>query len=710
MKKIFTLLTLLLSVVGGANSVWAQTYTNEATTVTWDFTGGSLGAGVASPSAAVLSSNSVFGSDLRLNSTTTGTCTKSDGTGSYTFTLLARGGSSSNGNNDARLPGRYIDFSFTPAKGLTFTPTSVSFDIVKWGTGDPQFFVDVIEGTSAAVQIANQQVLNKMSSGKMESFDTAPLSHTYDLTGNANVVATTDKVTLRIYIGKLADTKQVGLRNVVISGTVSGTPVVTTTYTITAATNDASLGTVSGTATVEENEEVTLTATPTAAGYFTKWQKNDADFAGNTVNPITVTAIADATYTAIFEAKKAITFAKGEGTGTVPSTAYVVGGEDYTIPETYSLYKAGATLTGWDDGSNTYAPGATISNVTTDIALTAVFTDNTVNLGDEATTVNWTFARSAGAPTISCENSETDYVQHTTISGTRFDAVMHINTIKDAFYSSTTGKVNNTSNVGCAQVNKGTQFTIPVVKGTVITYTATNGTPAAGNITFGGENGTVSGMVTTYTYTGATGTLNILAALSNLYPSGISVSYPALPVTITPAHDKTTYITPKALDFSGVAGLIAYVATDAKTASVTMTPVTTVPAGTPLLLVGTASTDYNVPVIASASAPATNYLQQGDGTTVFDGSTYNYILGSDGKFHQINSGTVATTKAYLHLDAAPSGARELSIIFDDETTGVNEVRGQKEEVRDEFYNLAGQRVAQPTKGLYIVNGKKVIVK
>ncbi len=28
----------------------------------------------------------------------------------------------------------------------------------------------------------------------------------------------------------------------------------------------------------------------------------------------------------------------------------------------------------------------------------------------------------------------------------------------------------------------------------------------------------------------------------------------------------------------------------------------------------------------------------------------------------------------------------------------------------EWYNLNGQRVAQPTKGLYIVNGKKVIIK
>jgi hypothetical protein len=46
----------------------------------------------------------------------------------------------------------------------------------------------------------------------------------------------------------------------------------------------------------------------------------------------------------------------------------------------------------------------------------------------------------------------------------------------------------------------------------------------------------------------------------------------------------------------------------------------------------------------------------------------------------------------------------------DDETGVNEVRGQKEEVRGDFYNLAGQRVAQPTKGLYIQNGKKIVIK
>ena len=46
------------------------------------------------------------------------------------------------------------------------------------------------------------------------------------------------------------------------------------------------------------------------------------------------------------------------------------------------------------------------------------------------------------------------------------------------------------------------------------------------------------------------------------------------------------------------------------------------------------------------------------------------------------------------------------------TTGINEVQdsGFKVQGSETFYNLAGQRVAQPTKGLYIVNGRKVVIK
>lgn len=60
-----------------------------------------------------------------------------------------------------------------------------------------------------------------------------------------------------------------------------------------------------------------------------------------------------------------------------------------------------------------------------------------------------------------------------------------------------------------------------------------------------------------------------------------------------------------------------------------------------------------------------------------------------------------------YIDGTLSASR-LDVFFEDgDVTGLTEVKAQKAEV-SEYYNLNGQRVAQPTKGLYIVNGKKVI--
>ena len=42
------------------------------------------------------------------------------------------------------------------------------------------------------------------------------------------------------------------------------------------------------------------------------------------------------------------------------------------------------------------------------------------------------------------------------------------------------------------------------------------------------------------------------------------------------------------------------------------------------------------------------------------------------------------------------------------TTGIENVKDKKDAVSGDYFNLAGQRVAQPVKGLYIINGKKVV--
>ena len=176
-----------------------------------------------------------------------------------------------------------------------------------------------------------------------------------------------------------------------------------------------------------------------------------------------------------------------------------------------------------------------------------------------------------------------------------------------------------------------------------------------------------------------------------------------------------------ALDFTDAkrpSGLKAYQVTAANATSVTLEEVTsTVAKNTGLILTGTAETTYNIPVVASGTdISGTNLLVATDGTsTVSDAAVL-----SGGAFHPLSeAGVIAAGKAYLPYanitggDPFAGGAPALSIVFGgSETTDVNEkviLKGEKFATAP-IYNLAGQRVAQPKKGLYIVNGKKVVIK
>lgn len=92
-----------------------------------------------------------------------------------------------------------------------------------------------------------------------------------------------------------------------------------------------------------------------------------------------------------------------------------------------------------------------------------------------------------------------------------------------------------------------------------------------------------------------------------------------------------------------------------------------------------------------------------------------FVLRS-GAFIKATPTTIAAHRCWLAIpkssaQSAPSASNLVfNIIEEDNTTGVNDVKSKMDDVRGEYYNLAGQRVAQPTKGIYICNGKKVIVK
>jgi len=182
-----------------------------------------------------------------------------------------------------------------------------------------------------------------------------------------------------------------------------------------------------------------------------------------------------------------------------------------------------------------------------------------------------------------------------------------------------------------------------------------------------------------------------------------------VPATITTA-EYATFVSDKATDFSAT-GITVYTATDEET-QVQLNEVTSgkIPANTPVVLykAGADGSAINVPVIATADAPAgTNDLRVSTGTDVKN----MYVLSkkNDKVGFRVWKGSsdLSAGKVYL-LGKASYGAREF-IGFDDDVTAIEAVKTQNVE-NGQYFNLAGQRVAQPTKGLYIVNGKKVIIK
>ena len=154
------------------------------------------------------------------------------------------------------------------------------------------------------------------------------------------------------------------------------------------------------------------------------------------------------------------------------------------------------------------------------------------------------------------------------------------------------------------------------------------------------------------------------------------------------------------------AKLTAFAATESSETSVKLVSIDEAPAETGVILKGTADATYTIPVKANAAAlTVTNLLHAAVNATHISANT-SYIL-QGGKFHLVTEDSeVPAGKAYLV--PGTSQARELTFFFDGETTGINVATEKKNTATGVYYNLAGQRVNQPTKGIYVVDGKKVI--
>ena len=205
-------------------------------------------------------------------------------------------------------------------------------------------------------------------------------------------------------------------------------------------------------------------------------------------------------------------------------------------------------------------------------------------------------------------------------------------------------------------------------------------------------------------------------------------------VKITSAG-KTTLCSDVDLDFSGLTNVKAYTATgyDKSDGTIWMTRVERASAGTPLYIKGDEGT-WTIP----SSAQQTYYANMLKGNNsdasltinATDGEYTNHFLAASGFSTFEGTKAVGAHKSYLQILTSyltpKSGARGMSEGFvigeregevialtlgagDGETTGIKAV-GEYKGDAEVIYNLNGQRVENPGKGLYIINGQKVVMK
>ena len=509
------------------------------------------------------------------------------------------------------------------------------------------------------------------------------------------------------------------------------------TYSLSSVVSPAGAGTVVlGSSTVREGATTTAKASANSGYRFTGWSISGtgATLSSLTTNPTTVTmGTDDATVTATFE--EVTTYAiRYSVNGVVIDTQNVPENDDVDLSAPESGIPSGYVFKGWS-ATEILTPQATETGISyvTSATSTKDITYYCVIAKEEGGEDTATLTASHTTNTVGYDDHEYTDDKGYTWSG--FNNEPYDGDPKVARYG-----LNSSASGGTPY------FESPTFPGNVssITIGAYNaaGSDRTCNLNSSNDDGknnhdlgTISIASNTKTYPDVDASLSgtsfkkfYIRASAAIGFSYISVTYNSTTysnycTTVTETYTVSTntdryygsYVTAKKLDFKNAEGITAYIAkgfNNSKNAIV-LQEVDVVPAGEAIIVktdVKGGSADVEV-TTDDASDVSENALVAGDGTTAWNGTVgYTYYYLASDQFHKAINGTLQSGKAYLKVatDDVPE-ARSFGFVFDDEeATGINIVA--KDAENGQFFNLAGQRVAQPTKGLYIVNGRKVIVK
>ena len=96
-------------------------------------------------------------------------------------------------------------------------------------------------------------------------------------------------------------------------------------------------------------------------------------------------------------------------------------------------------------------------------------------------------------------------------------------------------------------------------------------------------------------------------------------------------------------------------------------------------------------------------------TTLTSGVEYDYYGFADGKFVKAAVATANPFRAYIKVPHAANAPATLQWLGD-EATGISDYKAEDGSAKKEVFDLQGRRVENPVRGIYIINGKKAVVK
>lgn len=258
---------------------------------------------------------------------------------------------------------------------------------------------------------------------------------------------------------------------------------------------------------------------------------------------------------------------------------------------------------------------------------------------------------------------------------------------------------------------------------TALTISATNATLDKSSVTM--KKGEWTSYEVTITNASANTTITFSGSdgYGRFFLDEVRITKPGTPIastSVTTTGNLATYCYEYPLNIDGISGAKAYKVTsvDTEQESVKMEQITgTIKGGVPFILKSDAeAATIEIPLADESTTIPTSNALVGTLAPTFVAQVYgdytNFAYSKSNKCFVMlgdNGNTVPANRAYLPINLNnASGIKSFALSFDDAdgiTSTMDATRGN-----EQIYNLAGQRISKPVRGINIINGKKVFVK